>query len=52
MRTLLIDVYIDFVNNYLTVELFAEHALLTVPQAETLLTLAKDVYHTDIEDVL
>jgi hypothetical protein len=47
MRDTLINTYLDFINNYLTVEVYAEHNGLTVLQAEILLALAKDVYSTD-----
>ena len=52
MRTTLINTYLDFRNNYLTIELYAEHNLLTVEQAETLLELAQNVYLTDINELL
>lgn len=43
-REQLIDDYLDFVNNYLTVALFAEHRGLTEGQARALLDLAKMVF--------
>lgn len=43
-REQLIDDYLDFVNNYLTVLLFAEHRGLTEGQARVLLDLAKMVF--------
>lgn len=52
MRDKLIVVYLDYVNNYLTIEKFAEHNLLTVSQATSLLDLSKQIFNTDIEEVL
>lgn len=43
-REQLINDYLDFVNNYLTVSLFAEHRGLTEGQARILLELAKTVF--------
>ena len=40
-REMLAEEYYDSVNNYLTVERFAEHRGLTVAEAETLLQLAR-----------
>lgn len=45
-REQLIDDWLDWVNNYLTVEKFAEHRGLTVGQANALLILAKEVNNT------
>lgn len=44
-RKQLIGDYLDFVNNYLTVALFAEHRGLTEGQAKLLLDLAKMVFN-------
>ena len=44
-RKQLIDDYLDFVNNYLSVSLFAEHRGLTEGQARLLLDLAKMVFN-------
>lgn len=52
MREILINTYLDYRNNYLTIELFAEHNLLTVDQAKTLINLGLNVMNTDIEKVL
>lgn len=43
-RKQLIDDYLDFVNNYLSVSLFAEHRGLTEDQARLLLDVAKMVF--------
>lgn len=43
-REQLINDHLDFVNNYLTVALFAEHRGLTEGQARLLLDLAKMVF--------
>lgn len=45
-REQLINNYLDFVNNYLTVSLFAEHRGLTEGQAKLLLDLAKMVFNS------
>lgn len=38
------DLYLDFVNNYLTVEKFAEHHELHVPVAVELLAMGKTLH--------
>lgn len=43
MRDKLIDVYHDWVNNYLTLPVYAEHNGLTLDQARTLMLLATEV---------
>lgn len=43
-REQLIDDYLDFVNNYISVSLFAEHRGLIEGQARVLLDLAKMVF--------
>jgi hypothetical protein len=45
-RDSLIEVYLDFRNNYLTIEKYAEHNGLHYNQAVTLLALAKDVFNS------
>ena len=45
-REQLIDDYLDFVNNYLSVSLFAEHCGLTEDQAGLLLDVAKMVFNS------
>ena len=45
-RKQLIDDYLDFVNNYLSVSLFAEHRGLTEGQARLLLDVAKMVFNS------
>lgn len=49
-REQLINVYMDWVNNFLTVEFFAEYYGLTDKQAETLINLARDVYNAPHPD--
>lgn len=49
-REQLIDDYLDFVNNYLSVSLFAEHRGLTEVQARLLLDLAKIVFNSTHPD--
>ena len=45
-RTYLQAVYLDWVNNYLTVEKFAEHNGLTEDQANALISLAGLVFNS------
>ena len=40
-REKLADIYLDWVNNYLTIELFAEHAGLYIDEAKDLLDVCK-----------
>jgi hypothetical protein len=47
MRDTLIAVYLDWFNNYLTIERYAEHNGLYPDQAESLIKLAKDVYQSE-----
>ena len=39
--------YLDWVNNYLSVELFAEHRGLTVAEAKMLITLGTLCFEND-----
>ena len=50
MRDTLIAAYLDFWNNYLTVEKYAEHNGLTESQAGVLLDLAKEVFNSEHPD--
>ena len=49
-REQLIDDYLDFVNNYISVSLFAEHRGLTEHQARLLLDVAKLVFNNQHPD--
>jgi len=51
IRKALIDVAIEYQNNYLTPERYAERNGLTVTQAKVLLTLAKDIQLTNHPDL-
>lgn len=51
-REKLMEDWLDYRNNYLTVEKYAEHRLLTVEQAKQLIELGKSCFETDIERVL
>ena len=44
-RDTLIDTYLDWRNNYLTVEKFAEHKGLHLAEAEMLIALAKSCFN-------
>lgn len=46
MRNVLIEAYLDYVNNYLTVPTYAEHNGLTNDQALDLLSLARSIYQS------
>jgi hypothetical protein len=46
MRQTLIDAYLDYVNNYLTVKAYAEHNGLTLEQGQRFIQLAKEVYES------
>ncbi len=50
MRDKLIEAYLDFFNNYLSYEKYAEHNGLTGSQAVELLSLAKAVYKSQHPD--
>ncbi len=44
-RQHLINVYLNWVNNYLTIDKYAEHNGLTINQAQTLIDLSKEVFN-------
>lgn len=44
-REKLIAEYLDYINNYLTIEKFAEHRGLTTEEGQLLYTLAKKCYN-------
>jgi hypothetical protein len=46
-RDNLIDIYFDYVNNYLTVDRFAEFNGLTVEQAVELIAQAREVAESE-----
>lgn len=50
IRKTLETIYLDWYNNYLTVECFAEHNGLTNAQAATLINLARDVANSEHPD--
>lgn len=43
LRETLINVYREYLNDYLTIETFAEHSGLTTGEAQQLITLARQV---------
>lgn len=45
-RTYLINLYLDCVNNWLSVATFSEHHGLNTTQGGALLELARDVYNS------
>lgn len=44
IRKSIIELYLDYVNNYLTIEKFAEHKQILVKDAEALLALGKKYF--------
>lgn len=50
IRQKLIDIYLEWRNDYLTVERFAEHKGLTVEQANVLIDLAREVANSPHPD--
>ncbi len=49
MSVQVIDFYLDWVNNYLTVEKIAEHHGLDVDDARALITMGRFMHHRHIE---
>lgn len=47
MRNQLIDIYLDYWNNYLTCERYAECNGLHVNEAQALIDLAREVYNSN-----
>ena len=45
-RDYLIEQYLDYRNNYLTIETFADHNGMTANQAEVLIALGRDLLNT------
>jgi hypothetical protein len=45
-RHYLIDQYLDFKNNYLSPDLFAEHRGIDVEQAKALIDIGRDLFNT------
>ena len=50
MSVQVIDFYLDWVNNYLTIEKIAEHHGLDVDDARALITMGRCMHHRHIED--
>lgn len=50
MRDILVEAYLDYVNNYLMLATWAEHEGLTEEQASALIMLARSVYHSKHPD--
>lgn len=46
-RQILIEMYLDYRNNYLTVEKFAEHNGLSEIHGHRLIALAREVFESD-----
>jgi hypothetical protein len=50
MREILIKAYLDYINNYLSVDTWAEHNGLSVEQGTVFIGLARDVYNSQHPD--
>lgn len=50
MREKLAEIYLDWVNNYLTLETFADHYGLHLDEAAALVHLAKTIHETPHPD--
>lgn len=50
MRDILIKTYLDWVNNYVSVDTFAEHNGITKEQAYSLIALSRDVFRSSHPD--
>jgi len=50
MRKILVDMYIDWVNNFVSIDTFAEHHGLHKNEAIRLITLAREVFQTEHPD--
>jgi hypothetical protein len=46
MRDTLVNTYLDYVNNYLSISVYAEHNGLTNTQAKDLLDLARVIFQS------
>ena len=49
-RQHMIDIYLEWINNYCSVETFADHAGLYYDEALQLINLAKQIYNADNPD--
>jgi hypothetical protein len=45
-RETLNEIYLDYINNYISVDIFGEHNGLTAMQAVKLLVLAKEIHYS------
>ena len=43
--------YLDWMNNYLTIEKMAEHNEMTVEDTATLINLGRSYHHADFDNV-
>lgn len=46
-RKVLVEIYLDWMNNYVSVETFADHGGLTYEDAYDLIELARRVFNTN-----
>jgi len=49
IKKTLIDMYLDYINNFLTVEGFAENYEMTIAQARKTLVLGREFHTEEIE---
>ena len=50
MRDILHKAYIDYLNDYLTIEIWADHNGMTIAQAKIFMELARHIAETDHPD--
>lgn len=48
MRQKLIDFYLDYVNNYISVDLIAEHNAITVTDANRLINIGRKYHEQNV----
>ena len=51
IKAALIETYLDYVNNYLTLDKFAGHNGLTTAEALRILSIARDVHETNVKEL-
>ena len=49
IKDFLIEIYLDYANNYLTIEKFAEHQELNVKDIEYFINLGRKIYNNEYE---
>lgn len=49
LRQMLIEAHLDYTNDYLTVEKFAEHNLMTKEQALQVISIGRELHEINVE---